>query len=245
MVSFVSKGRDFLQIQSPKGNGSHPIWAKLCLTVTLFAAMTAQLRMRIDMPKTALLLTVATLSLCACSPAPQPEIDQDAALKQSKVIMDAYDAQYNAILEEAFSSHDPEEAVRVYHAKVPLLAKSLSKFSGAEVGRAGLKPVNMNAIATPPEAAQLAKLKDAPLNADGTPKEVVFVTGRGADAHVHYMRAAVIGEKCVACHGVDVNGDVQAVEGFYYPSAKGIGFKEGALYGAYTVVWPASKFVKP
>jgi hypothetical protein len=190
-------------------------------------------------------LGAMALTLWACSAAPKPQVDQDAVLKQSGAIIDAYDAQYEAILEEAFATHDPEQAVRIYHTQVPALAKTLTAQSGAKVGRAGLKPVNINALATPPEQEQLAKLKDAPLNADGTPKEVVFVTGRGADAHVHYMRAVVITQKCVACHGTDVNGDVSAVTGFYYPSAKGTRFKEGALYGAYTVVWPVTAFVKP
>jgi hypothetical protein len=72
----------------------------------------------------------------------------------------------------------------------------------------------------------------------GSPVEKVDVVTEGGEDRLRYMRPLTIKKPCLACHGdvAAMDGDVRALLAERYPDDRAVGYGEGDLRGAISVV---------
>ncbi len=179
-----------------------------------------------------LLLLSPTLALAA------PGAEQEAAkVDQARTIVKEFGATLKGELEKAMKAGGPVAAIEICHSAAPAIARDMSAQYGVEVHRTSLKP-----RATPPTAWEQEVLRDFDARrAKGEDPntiefhQVVEVDGRPT---LRYMKAIPTGAVCLNCHGENVKPEVRAKLQALYPNDQALGYKEGELRGAFTVIAP-------
>ena len=117
-----------------------------------------------------------------------------------------------------------------------LVTNATDKF-GFEAGRTAQRLRNPEN--TPDEwelkVLQLFQLK---ITGGADPAKLEYVeilTTAEGDKLFRYMRPIMMGDMCLACHGMEVKQDVKAEIARYYPDDKAVGFKLGELRGAFSL----------
>ncbi len=139
-------------------------------------------------------------------------------------------------LQAAMKSGGPVKAIEVCHTKAPKIAEEKSEAHGFELARTSLKPRNPENAPDEWETRVMKSFEEQ--KAEGAdPMKLehaeVVETEDGAKK-IRYMKAIPTAEICLACHGDELSGDVEAKLKALYPEDQAIGFKAGDLRGAFS-----------
>lgn len=140
-------------------------------------------------------------------------------------------------LELALNTRGVAAAVGAYQAAAPEIASRQSAASGFEVRRTALKLRNPDNHPVDWERksleALIAKYKSG---ADPADLEVYkVVSTKGGDKRFRYIKAIVVENTCLTCHGPNVTRDVSTEIAKYYHDDKSRGFLPGDIIGAYSL----------
>lgn len=184
------------------------------------------------------LMLVGTAAIAAEPPAEQPAVSPD--VKASRAAAQKFGATLLAELQQAMQSGGPVNGIAVCHDEAAQIATDLSKSEGMTIRRTSLRPRNS---ANAPDAWELSVLKDFEMRkAQGEPAGKLefsaVVEGANGQKTFRYMKAIPTAAVCLACHGEQINPDVEAKLKELYPSDTARGYKEGDLRGAFTIARP-------
>jgi hypothetical protein len=162
-------------------------------------------------------------------------------LTRSRLLAQQLGTELKAELSSALASTGPTGAISVCRTRAPEIAAKLSRESGALVSRTALRVRNP---ANAPDDLQHAILEqfadDLATGRAETPLEAAVEINRGGKIEHRYMRAIPMDGVCLTCHGQQLAPDVASAIARDYPDDQAIGFEQGQLRGAFSVIWPAS-----
>ncbi len=139
-------------------------------------------------------------------------------------------------LVETISAEGPLAAIDVCSRDAPLIAEEISRRRGLIVGRTALKTRNPDNAPDDWEREQITKFIDAAARGqDIADLESAAVVSRADGKYLRWMRPIVMEGPCVICHGEAIAPELKAAISDRYPGDEAIGFREGAVRGAFTV----------
>jgi len=160
----------------------------------------------------------------------------DTFVQESRGTVKTFAGQLKGELQAAIKEGGPKKAITVCNAKAPEIAGALSKPGTLSVGRTSLKLRN---TANTPDAWETATLQEfltrAAAGEDLKTMEKVELVKTDGQATYRYMKAIPTGEVCLACHGTNIEPDLQAHIDTLYPQDQATGFTPGMLRGAFTI----------
>lgn len=136
----------------------------------------------------------------------------------------------------AMKSGGPLAAINFCHIKAMPISQDISATTGWQVGRTSLRLRNVDNRPDGWEKKQL-KLFEKRLAA-GEPAnelEVFEVQQKGDQQTERYMKAIVIAQPCLVCHGEALSTELSTQLYSLYPQDKARGYKLGELRGAFTL----------
>jgi hypothetical protein len=186
--------------------------------------------------------TVVATLLLACSLGTHAQQPSSAAVEQQLAAYRAtamqFGQQLRAELQSAMQSGGPMAAVGVCQVRAPQIAGELSAASGWDIQRTSLK-----ARARPADAWETAVLEGFEVRkAEGVPLaqiEHYAVLEMEGKPTLRYMKAIPTEAACLACHGSQVEPQLQAHIRQLYPSDQALGYAEGDIRGAFSISAPA------
>ena len=142
-------------------------------------------------------------------------------------------------LQETMKEVGPAGATQVCRHLAPDIAGEISKETGWELRRIGIRVRNP---ANRPTAQEQDVLRSYVVRAAAGQSlalmETVRIVERDGKPYVHYMRAVPTFEPCLACHGAKLAPDVAAAIREFYPNDEAVGFAAGDLRGAMSLYKP-------
>jgi hypothetical protein len=140
-------------------------------------------------------------------------------------------------LQAAMKKGGPTEAIKVCNTVAPAIAADISEKNGFDVARTSLKPRNAGNAPDAWETKVLQSFEDRKAAGENPGKmefsEVVDMNGKKT---FRYMKAIPTGKVCLNCHGTEIKPGVLEQVNAMYPEDKAIGFKEGDIRGAFTII---------
>ncbi len=183
--------------------------------------------------------TIVGLASSTSTPAEPPPVP-DANVAEAKAIIKSFFGSLKGELETAVAQGGPQNAVMVCKARAPVIADTITKDSGWDVGRTSLKLRNPQANA--PDAWETEVLEHfEQRKADGEPVEtIVYAETVETDdgSEFRFMKAIPTLEVCLACHGTDLTPEVVEALDQAYPDDQARGFSLGDIRGAFTLSKP-------
>ena len=189
----------------------------------------------------AIVAVVTASGLVLASPAlaqKDKPADAVARLLKAREVVQTLSERLKADLTVTLKTAGPASSISVCQTVSPDLATQISSDTGFEITRTSQKPRNPDNAADEWENKVLAMFQ-AQLGSGaetGKLEHHEIVTTPEGDKLFRYMRAIVISEPCLACHGTDVRLDVKAEIARLYPEDKALGHKLGELRGAFSLV---------
>ncbi len=160
------------------------------------------------------------------------EASQDMAKKFGKTL--------KGKLQAAMKSGGPIAAISVCNQQAPLIAAELSKQSGWEIYRTSLKP-----RARKPDAWDKRMMKSfEQRHEDGDKFKSLFnqdISEVDGIASFRFIQAIETQKICLVCHGDNIAPAIADKITELYPNDKAIGFKEGDIRGAFSIIQPIIK----
>ncbi len=163
--------------------------------------------------------------------------DNAAQITEARQVIKQFATQLKGELKKGMKAGGPVNAIGVCNEKAPVIAESVAKDTGWQVGRTSLKVRNPANHPSPWEKKVLEDF-EARKQAGADPKtleyaEVVELNGQKV---FRYMKAIPTAKVCLNCHGGDnVRPEVEARIKSLYPTDMARGFKEGDIRGAFVV----------
>lgn len=170
--------------------------------------------------------------------APALGADEDPRLEQSREIVRAFGGRLKTELMQAMAAGGPAAAIGVCKDVAPAVASELSRRYGAEVGRTSLKIRNPSNL---PADWQSKVLEDFDDRAGSEPAAAFEFFEARPDGRFRYMQAIPTAGLCLACHGHELDDEVEARLAEEYPHDRARGYEAGDVRGAFSVVWPANE----
>ena len=144
-----------------------------------------------------------------------------------------------AALGQALKEGGPAKAIGVCRDKAPALAAEISEEEGLAVRRTSLRVRNPANAPDAWEREVLDGFQKRLLNGEGgSTLEFSEITAVEGQPTVRYMKAILVAEPCLGCHGETLEADVAAAIARAYPQDRATGFKAGELRGAFSVRLP-------
>jgi hypothetical protein len=190
------------------------------------------MKSRTKRPATALLMSMA-IAVAGAGPVTDAELAacRNACQKLGSSLM--------AALGLALKEGGPAKAIGVCRDRAPALAADISKEEGLMVRRTGLRIRNP---ANAPDAWERQTLegfqKRLQAGEESAALEFAEVTTVEGNPTVRYMKAILVAEPCLKCHGEALDPTVAAAVAQDYPEDRATGFKVGELRGAFSVRLP-------
>jgi len=190
--------------------------------------------MRADMMNRWKLLPIA-FALAAVAPAQAESVDERIAASQAAI--QTFASTLQGHLMEAMQEGGPPKAIDVCRERAPEIAADISADTGWSVGRTSLKLRNPD---NAPDQWERAVLEDFDARrAQGVPASELsrYEVVEGGDEQVfRFMRAIPTGGLCLTCHGSELSGDIKHALERLYPADQAIGYSEGDVRGAFTII---------
>jgi len=188
-------------------------------------------------PRIILSAALACCTLPALAAEPAQELAQYVA--QSRAAALPFMRELNEANKKAINEGGPESAIAVCKEIAPKMAGEVSRSTGWKLSRVSTKARNAQ-LGTPDQwerqtleqfEARLAKGEKA----DAMERAEVLQEGNGKS--FRYMKAIVLQQGCVACHGQpeQIAPGVQARLNQEYPRDKATGYLPGQLRGAVSI----------
>lgn len=161
---------------------------------------------------------------------------EDPRLETSRDIVASFQKQLGGRLISAIKSGGPVEAIKVCRDEAPGIAAQMSGQSGAEVGRTAIRVRNPDNAASEIQLSIMQGFeRDAASGSAKAPEHFEVA----ADGSARYMKAIVMQQKCLACHGAKLAPEIKTSISESYPADQATGFEEGDLRGAFVIEWPS------
>lgn len=175
------------------------------------------------------------LALAAVAPAQAESIDERVAASQAAI--QDFAGTLQGHLMEAMQEGGPIEAISVCQQVAPQIAEDISAETGWSVGRTSLKLRNPDNAPDAWERAVLEQFEER--RAAGEPaSDLAYheTVQEDGEEVFRFMRAIPTGGACLACHGSELGGDIQHALERLYPEDQAVGFSEGDVRGAFTII---------
>jgi hypothetical protein len=153
---------------------------------------------------------------------------------EAQALAAEFQANLKSALISGMSAGGPLKAIPVCRSDAPKISEQLS--AGAwTVARTALKVRNPNNAPNAWQREQMEAMIQG-LAAGEKPADLVVSEIRSEDqgSSFYYMQPIMTGKLCLACHGSQLDPDVQKALNKNYPQDKAVGFSEGELRGAFT-----------
>lgn len=142
-----------------------------------------------------------------------------------------------AELMAAVETGGPAQAIDVCYRRAPALGESISAEMGLTVRRVALKLRNPG---NQPDAWETAGLELLSTGiAEGanpaTAETHAWVDGENGEREFRFMKAIVTEPLCLACHGPEIDINLNAIIKSLYTADNATGFLPGSLRGAFSV----------
>jgi hypothetical protein len=179
---------------------------------------------------------VVVLTIAAAAPASGEADPLSPMASEAWKIASGFAERLKTELMGAMKSSGPVHALEVCNTAAPAIAKDASA-QGWTVGRTSLKPRNeSNAPGDAWQKQTLAWFEAEKARGVDPAKLEKFEIAEKDGAHsFRYMKAIVIAEPCLACHGETIAAPVKAKLDVLYPHDQATGYKLGDIRGAFIV----------
>lgn len=142
-------------------------------------------------------------------------------------------------LQTSLREGGPAGATAVCRHLAPEIAAEIAAETGWQIRRPALKVRNPDNRPTEAERGVLLGYLSRSLAGQSLEEmETVRLIEREGRTYVHYMRAIPTLDACLACHGRDLSPEVAAAIAELYPQDEAVGFAEGDLRGAFSLMRP-------
>ena len=162
--------------------------------------------------------------------------DVEARVAASQAALQTFGSALQAQLQTAMQEGGPLQAIEVCEQVAPEIAADISEATGWSVGRTSLRLRNPD---NAPDEWERAVLEDFERRqqagqpaSDLTRHEVIE---QDDETVFRFMRAIPTAGLCLACHG-EPGGEIQQALERLYPADAAIGYSEGEVRGAFTVI---------
>jgi len=175
------------------------------------------------------------LALVAVIPAQAESVDERVAASQAAI--QDFAGSLQGHLMEAMQEGGPTEGISVCRQVAPQIAEDISAETGWSVGRTSLKLRNPDNAPDEWERAVLEHFEAR--RAAGEPaSELVYheTVQEDGEEVFRFMRAIPTGGLCLTCHGSELGGDIQHALERLYPEDQAVGYSEGDVRGAFTII---------
>lgn len=157
----------------------------------------------------------------------------DPRVSESRTVVKQFGKQLIGKLKQALEEGGPVTAIKVCNIEAPGIAEQLSRQYDWRVGRTALKTRNPNNNPDEWETNVLQQFEQRKQDGEAISKlEYSEETVEG----FRYMKAIPTKGLCLTCHGTAIPEPVKATLLELYPEDKAIGFKEGSVRGAFTIM---------
>ena len=192
--------------------------------------------------KTALSLSLLTLTLAGCAGGPSPSPEKVAGLNEdARKTAGGLIQTLGGELKTAMTAGGPAGAIGVCKAKAPQIAAEAAQKTGMKIKRVSLKSRNPKGVPDAWETQAIAEL-DKRLAAGEKPEtlDMHAVVGNGDGKEFRYAKALVTQPICLNCHGdpEKMPPDVKATLATEYPNDKAVGYSAGMLRGILSIRKP-------
>ena len=162
-----------------------------------------------------------------------PEIE--SFVQESRAMVKAFSGDLKSELQAAIAIGGPVHAIPVCNVRAPEIAATPSPGQWA-IGRTSHKIRNPSNAPDDWETEVLEMFRERAAAGESlnAMEATEFVAG-DAGATYRYMKAIPVGQVCLTCHGTDVEPELKAEIGTYYPDDRATGFALGELRGAFTI----------
>lgn len=167
------------------------------------------------------------------------DANEAANIAEARNIIQGFAKDLGGRLKSAMKEGGPVKAIDVCRLEAAEVTEKASEASGWFVARTSLKVRNPGNEADDWELKRLRDFND--LRASGVePKKIEYseIVEADGERQFRFMKAIPTQKLCLTCHGADLKGDVKDALNSYYPDDQAIGFKEGDLRGAFTLIKP-------
>ncbi len=165
------------------------------------------------------------------------EFNKEAAVNEAKAITKTFAGTLQKELLAAMQAGGPVNALGVCNTEAMPITAMVAEDKGAMVSRVSLKNRNPENV---PNDWQMSVLQDFDARAAGgediQKMASVSVVDHDGKKQLRFMKAMPTGGACLACHGQDIGGDVQAKLDELYPDDKATGYSLGEVRGAIVVI---------
>lgn len=188
----------------------------------------------------AVLISSVALSRQQQATSGEPDTVPPHEVKTSRAVAQKFAEALHHTLTQSLASGGPANGMTVCHEKAGQIATELTAQTNMMVGRTSLKLRNPN---NAPDNWELAVLKQFEArHAAGEPIErlefFAVIDDDQGQKTFRYMKGITTTAQCLACHGDNLDADVEAKLRALYPEDKARGYKEGELRGAFTLAKP-------
>lgn len=136
----------------------------------------------------------------------------------------------------AMKSGGPLAAIGFCNTRAMPISEEISAETGWQVGRTSLLVRNPENNADAWEKQQLEQFEKRLAAGEAANQlEVLDVQQEGEQKTERYMKAIVVGEPCLACHGEEISTQLSEQLYSLYPEDKARAYKLGQLRGAFTL----------
>ncbi len=164
-------------------------------------------------------------------------LDKPAAIEEAKAITGQFAGSLRETLVGAMQSGGPMNALDVCNIEAMPITSGVGDEHKADVSRVSLK--NRNADNAPNDWQRIALEDFDKRAAAGESIETMasheFVESNG-NTQLRFMKALPTGGACLACHGQDLDSDLQMKINELYPEDKATGYALGEVRGAIVVI---------
>ncbi len=180
-------------------------------------------------------LFVSGISLVLLS-APVIAADIETLSQEARGVTKQFGGSLKKELVGAMKSSGPVKALEVCNTVAPEIARNVGQAAGWQVGRTTLKLRNQGNAPDAWELSTLNQFEERKASGEDLSKmeasEIVEIDGQKV---FRYMKAIPTGKPCIACHGAEINPQVEAKLKELYPEDSARGFKPGDIRGAFTL----------
>jgi hypothetical protein len=143
-------------------------------------------------------------------------------------------------LQSAMAEGGPIGALQVCNVEATPIAETISIEEGVLVGRTSLRTRNPRNRPDEWERGVLETFAERCANGEDVAALDAWTITENAEGQrtFRYMKAIPTGSMCLLCHGTEIESGVTAKLAELYPQDAAVGFAEGDIRGAFTVVKP-------
>ena len=164
------------------------------------------------------------------------DIASQQLIEESRQISMGFGKSLKGELQTALKAGGPKIGIQTCNVKAPELARQSGDKAGVELSRTSLKLRNPKNAPDDWETAVLQQFEERKANGE-SPKQMEYseVVDHNGEKVFRYMKAIIIAEPCLKCHGNNVKQPIAEELNRLYPDDKARGYNLGDIRGAFTL----------